>query len=557
MQKCRRCNLSFEASELATELYLKIAPLFDGEKFEFLPQELCPLCRQQDRLAFRNESTLYKDKCALTGEAMVSTYHPNSPFKVYSQKAFWSDDWNALDYGRDFDFSRPFFEQFGELMLAVPRLAIVNKQSENSDYCNYSFANKNCYLLFGSHYEEDCLYGGYSTKNKDCVDYFWLYGSTLCYEASFSSNCYACTFIDRSEECSECHFCFDLKGCQNCLFSYNLRNKQYCIFNEQKTKEEYEEYLQKLQLDSRGQLKKLKKDWNKYYREKAIFKNIYQVNCENCQGSNHQNSKNLNYCFACTDCEDCAYGFQMDQAYSSVDNSHVGYDRCELCYNTVGHNGTFHSICSDSCWHCADISYCNLCFSAKDCFGCIGLQQKQYCILNKQYSREEYEKLVNRIIRHMQKTGEWGRFFPQELRPFAYNESVADQFMPLSKEEVGKLGWKWEDEIDRDLDIKLSENSLPDKIAEVEGGVLDQVLKCSISGRPYKIVKKELDFYRKMKLPVPDVAPQQRLKERFGLKSLDFFQTKCGKCAKDLGTTLDPQKFAKIYCEKCYLEEVY
>jgi len=58
----------------------------------------------------------------------------------------------------EFDFNKTFFEQFKQLQLKVPRLAIMNKQSENSDYCNYSFQNKNCYLTFGSHYEEDCMY---------------------------------------------------------------------------------------------------------------------------------------------------------------------------------------------------------------------------------------------------------------------------------------------------------------------------------------------------------------------------------------------------------------
>lgn len=353
--KCRQCGVGFVTDAKDFELYEKITPIFDGKKYSILKPEYCPDCRQMHRLAFRNESSLYKRKCDLTGEAMVSTYPENSPFKIYSQKAFWSDDWNALDYGREFDFNKPFFEQFADLMKVVPRLSIVNKQSENSDYCNYSFANKNCYLLFGSHYEEDCLYGGYSTKDKDCMDYFWIYSCELCYEAAFCNNCYKCAFIERCEQCSECHFCYDLKGCKDCLFSSGLRNKQYFIFNEKKTKEQYFQYLNGLQMSSYKQLEKLKAGWNKYRKENVIFRDIYQVNCENCEGTNHQNSKNLKYCFACTDCEDSIYGFQMDQTYSSIDCNQMGYDRCELCYNVIGHNGAFHCFCSDSCWHSSDL----------------------------------------------------------------------------------------------------------------------------------------------------------------------------------------------------------
>ena len=556
-QICEQCGKGFDTSDLAQKLYAKVAPVFDGERFEPLPQVMCPLCRQQQRLAYRNESTLYKAKCGLTRDSMISTYKESSPFTVYSQKAFWSDGWDAMDYGQDFDFSRPFFEQFHELMLKVPRLSIVNKQSENSDYCNYSFSNKNCYLLFGSHYEEDCLYGGYSTKNKDCMDYFWLYGSELCYEASFSANCHRSAFIDRCEETSESYFCFDLRGCQNCLFSYNLRNKQYCIFNEQKTKEEYEQYLKDLHLDSWKQLNKLKYDWLDFVQKNAIYKDSFQVNCENCEGTNHQNSKNLKYCFACTNCEDSAYGFQMDETYGSVDNSHMGYDKCELCYQAVGNNGTYQGFCVDSCWHCSNVTYANLCFSSKDLFGCVGLRQKQYCILNKQYSKEEYEKLANKIAKHMVETGEWGRFFPADLRPFAYNESVVQQFFLLDKEQVLKRGWKWEDDTSMESAASDANYVLPDRIKDVDDEVLSKILKCERSGNAYKVVKKELDFYRKLGLPVAKISPRERLNERFSLKSINFFDVNCFKCEKDLETTIDPSKYKKIYCEECYLKEVY
>ena len=314
------------------ELLQQISPVIGGKRFELPVASLPYLERQRRRLAWRNEKTLYKRKCDLSGRMIVGTYAPELPFKVFGQEEFWSDKWNALDYGRDYDFGRGFFEQFAELMAEVPRLCIVNKQSENSDYNNYSFAHKNCYLLFGCHYEEDCLYGRYSTKNKDCVDYFWLYGSEKCYEMKFSGNCYHCIGLDHCENCDNCMFSMDLKGCKDCIFSFGLRNKQYCIFNEQKTKEEYEDYVRRLQMGSAAQWKKLLKGWEDFKKEKAIFRARYQTNCENCEGTEHQNSKNLRQAFACSDCEDCMYSFQHDNTYSSVDCSHTGYDKCELCY---------------------------------------------------------------------------------------------------------------------------------------------------------------------------------------------------------------------------------
>jgi hypothetical protein len=538
---CRQCSSGFEIGLRDQELYKMVSPRIKGEVFELpLPRD-CPDCRQQRRVAYRNESVLYKRKCDFSGESIVSTYHHDCEFPVYSQEVFWGDKWDALKYGQEVDFGRSFTEQFGELSRKVPRLGIVNKQSQNSDYCNFSFANKNCYLTFGSHYEEDCMYGRYSTKNKDCMDYFWCYGSTLCYECMFCSNCYGCVQLERSEQCSDCYFSYDLKGCKNCLFSSNLRNKQYYIFNKEHTKEEYEDYFEKLKISSEGQWGKLREGWLKFRTENAIFRDVYQVNCVDCEGNDHQNSKNLKHCFASSDCEDCAYGVQMDNCFNCIDNSHLGYDKCDLLYNCVGNNGNYKSICCDSCWHSSELLYCNLCFSSKNCFGCIGLHQKQYCIFNKQYSQEEYEEIVPRLIEGMIETGEWGEFFSKELYPYSYNESVAQEFFPLEKSQALSLGYGWREDVD-----------------DVGGGNDDKVLICEETGRPFKVVKEELEFYEKLGLPLPVYCPAQRTLNRLKLKSQNkLCDRDCSKCGVGVKSTFEAGGVEKVYCEKCYLEAVY
>ena len=75
-----------------------------------------------------------------------------------------------MDYGKDFDFSRSFFEQFGELRNSVPRMALINATSENSEYANHSYNQKNCYLCFESAYNENCLYGTTLRNSDDCID---------------------------------------------------------------------------------------------------------------------------------------------------------------------------------------------------------------------------------------------------------------------------------------------------------------------------------------------------------------------------------------------------
>ena len=111
-KQCRKCNSNFEITDKDLEFYKKISPVFNGEKFQIPTPSLCPDCRQQRRLSFRNERKLYKRKCDATGENIISIYSPDKEFIVYEQSFWWSDKWSPLDYWKDFDFSKSFFEQF-------------------------------------------------------------------------------------------------------------------------------------------------------------------------------------------------------------------------------------------------------------------------------------------------------------------------------------------------------------------------------------------------------------------------------------------------------------
>ena len=69
--------------------------------------------------------------------------------------------------------------------------------------------------------------------------------------------------------------------------------------------------------------------------------------------------------------------------------------------------------------------------------------------MNKQYTKEEYEELVPKIIEHMKTPltnpllggegmSERGEFFPMHSSHYAYNETIAQDFFPLTKEQGGQ-----------------------------------------------------------------------------------------------------------------------
>lgn len=152
MHTCRECRQSFEISAADLKFYDHISPVFQEKKYLVPPPTLCPDCRQQRRIVWRNERKLYKRSCDLCQKNMLSMFSDTVPFPVYCVHCWWSDRWNPLEYAQDFDFSKPFFEQFAALSKKVPHLglSVLQESMENSEYCNHAGYLKDCYLIVNS-----------------------------------------------------------------------------------------------------------------------------------------------------------------------------------------------------------------------------------------------------------------------------------------------------------------------------------------------------------------------------------------------------------------------
>ncbi|MBI5622039.1 hypothetical protein HY933_04230 [Candidatus Falkowbacteria bacterium] len=226
------------------------------------------------------------------------------------------------------------------------------------------------------------------------------------------------------------------------------------------------------------------------------------------------------------------------------------------CYQLQGSAYNNYSIFCSQNWKNSNNVYCDLCVGGGDCFGCVGLINYKYCILNKQYDKEEYERVVVKIIRHMQQTGEWGEFFPSILTPFAYNESVAYEYFPLTKEAVLAKGWRWRDEERKNYQPQIY--VVPDKIGEVKDDILNSVLACIHCGKNYKIIPQELEYYRQYDICIPQQCPDCRHLSRMALRNpRKLFERQCDQCGRDLKTTYAPDRPETVYCEECYQKEIY
>ncbi|MFA6305497.1 MAG: hypothetical protein WC651_02080 [Candidatus Gracilibacteria bacterium] len=552
---CRQCGGKFEINEDDLGSLDKLSPVFDGKKFPIPHPVKCPACRQQNRLAFRNERCLYTRKCDFSGKQILSIYSPDKPYKVYDQEQWWGDKWEAMDYGREYDFARSFFEQFRELYEVVPRMSLHTINAENSYYTCYTLNLKNCYLIFGAGNDEDCMFGKYISYSKDCLDSLCLYSSEFCYQGVASDGCYGCRFFTNSRNCSDSTMIEECSACKNCVGCFGLRNKEYCVFNEFVGKEKYQEIFKEYENLTHTKIEFLRKKLDEL-KSKLPHAASHIYASENCSGDAIFNSKNCHFAYDVKDCEDCRFLYNSPKGVGTMDAVFSAPDGVQFCYNVCSTVGT-NLMVTFFVWYSDNVRYSMDCQNSRDLFGCVGLRNKKYCVFNKQYTKENYEKLVAKIISQMQQAGEWGEYFPYALAPCDYNETIAMEYFPLKKDDALKIGARWRDKIDeKKLDGEYFE--VPDDINEVDESILKKVLKCEISGREYRITPAEFDFYKRMKIAIPKRHPDQRHYDRLKLHDVyRLWQRKCDKCDKDVQAIYSPERPEKVYCEECYLKEVY
>ncbi|MDP3976137.1 MAG: hypothetical protein Q8P95_04445, partial [bacterium] len=176
---------------------------------------------------------------------MISIFSQESAYTVYCPSCWFSDKWDPLSYGRDFDFQKPFFPQFQELFKKVPLNSLPAANCENSEYVNYAVNDKNCYMIFCGDYNEDCLYSNSIFHCKDVVDSYFSNNCELSYELIDCRNCYKSLFLQNCSSCSDCIGCYACKNCSDCIGCVNLRSKKYHIFNKPYTPEEYQKEKEK------------------------------------------------------------------------------------------------------------------------------------------------------------------------------------------------------------------------------------------------------------------------------------------------------------------------
>ena len=588
---CQNCKTQFTIEPDDFNFY---------EKIKVPPPTWCPECRLVRRMTFRNERTLYKRKCDLCGADKIMMYPADAPFPVYCKPCWWSDKWGAREYAREYDFSKPFFEQFYELFLAVPRCGVIQqKNSVNSEYTNRVTDMRNCYLVFATTEAENSRYSTFIQNSKECIDCFGAIKSERCYECIDCLQCYNVAFSQESTTCTDSWFLVNCTNCQDCFGCVNLRNKRYCIWNEQYTKEEYQKRIAAMNLGSDMALEGFRKRMRELQNRAIVPWAIAHHNRE-VSGNWIESSKNVHDAFACTNVEDARYCFFVYNEKGAMDHSHWG-NSGEQIYEgiSVGIQCANVRFCSE-CWEqLIDAEYCMNCHSSQNLFGCVGMRNARFAILNREYSEAEFAVLRDRIVTHMNETPyisqghkieyRYGEFFPPEFSPHAYNETIAHEFFPKPRREIEEMGWQWRESEERNYAITTLSDRLPDHIKDASEGVTKEIVGCAHGGKcaqncttAFRITPEELKIYQVANIPLPRLCPNCRHFERLAKRTpLRLWQRLCQcagtesengiyantnnihpphagniHCPNTFETSYAPDRPEIVYCEVCYQNEV-
>lgn len=522
--------------------------------------KLCSNCRHRRRLSFSNYSNIYKRKCDVSGheELMISPVAPVMPWITYDYDTYYSDSWDPISYGKEINDNETFFDQFLKLLKVIPQPGVRRgADSPNSDFSFYGKHMKDCYYVFGGRRSEDILYGSSIYDSKHVVDSYFIRRVDSSYDNVGTADCYKCKYTYFSSNCLDCDFIYDCRNCQNCFGCVNLRNKNHCIFNEQFTKEEYLKNRMEIDLGSRKVFTEYQNKFWDFMKTNPI-RAVRIFNSQDVSGNEIKKSKNCHNVFQIEDSENVRHSFfVIMQVKDSMDVGFSGHD--ERIYDSQNTSTSSDVKFSFAVKESSNSEFLMSCANCQNCFGCVGLKNASYMIFNKQYEAKEYYEKLDAVKTKMLLNEEYGEFFPMSFAPCAYNSSMANIMYPMTEEEVQRRGLYWQ--VETDVNTKnlksMKASDLPDNIKEVNDDIYALAIIGENTGKPFKLIEREVAFYKQNGISLPIDTPYSRMIDRF--KIFNNFKVShefCDSCNTPIESAYRKVDGFRPYCEECYKKEI-
>ncbi len=287
-----------------------------------------------------------------------------------------------------------FFQELQRLLDRYPKQETRVFYSENCNYSDHVFASKNLAYCFDTSSSSDSVYlfDCHLVANSQDCDY--TVESESCYEGVDLYKCFNCYYSADMDNTRDAMYCNNISNCHDIFGCCNLKNKSYCIFNRQYSQEEYERLLPKYKALQPSQVLSVVEELQSRY---PITQSISERNVNSPYGNFHYDSKNCYMVFDSSRNEDSGYLYDTFDCKHSYDLTYAAKG-CEYAYQIVDSPTCYNSQFVVNSANCQDSWYLFNCKGVKNSIGCVNLQYKEYCILNRQFSKEEYEKISAIIL---------------------------------------------------------------------------------------------------------------------------------------------------------------
>ncbi len=454
---------------------------------------------------------------------LISKFPPWERVQVISIDAFNSSRDRLIEKSNNYNLDESFLKNFQNLFQNIQLPALFHYWiTSNCDFSEVAFASQNCYL--SNIIIKDCenIFYSFMTRMNCHNIYNSFYtenNSTNIYNCRGTINSYKIFYSSFIKDSTNIYFSSNLTWCQECLFCDDLQNVKYYIRNKALKKEEYVEEKRKI------------------LSEKSNFEWWYEK--QNKTGKSYNNTNvSWNYIL---ESENVENGYYTTNTKNSRNILFAGSPAwCENFYDAWPAGGNwwtdFYAVagawdwsqnlyCCAQIWSSSNMFYCYYMEGCSYCLGCIGLTNKSYCILNKQYSKADWEIVSSQIFESMEQDWTLWEFFPWEINPYYLNDTVAGILWDFSKQEAQKKGYMWRDE---EIKVDIPEWVEIIKVSELddfewfntswEWKINPEILEKVIvdkSGNYYKIVQMEYDFLIKHWLPLPRLHWLDRMKLNF------------------------------------------
>lgn len=568
---------------------------------------ICPDCRQQKRLCHENLSKVYKRTCDNCKKSIISNYAPESELTVFCPDCWYNSKWSPLDYWLTRSKWQDIFKLLHTIHTKVPKLSLIQINSDNCDFSHNCFNSKNTYCCYWNDALEDAFYVYDSYGVKSSLDCWWSASVENSYEIINCWTMYKSYYCTNSWHCSDCILCDECYGCESCLMCYGLSNQKYHILNKEYSKEEFFKTKERL-FWSYKNLEEAKEIARKFILSQPRCYSSTDES-ENIVGNYVYRSKDIIVWFNVTNAENGRYGYECGRSKYFYDGSYI-YDS-ERVYNSSSVWDSYQVFCSKNVQEkSSNILYSTDIIQSQNCAFSSGLYKKSFCILNTELWEEEYKKTLKEICTDLKEQGYFGKFLPEFLSSFGYNETIAMEYFPLTREEVipvetqfiasntqstnGKTQFiasstqstNGETHYDTSSKERISPlkrwavfnwsdyeapfpkvekiipaHMLPDDIAKIPDDILNWAVECEVTKKPFRIIQQELDFYRKHKLPIPRRHPEQRHLDRLKVRApRELYERECCSptCENNNGkkvvflTSFSKEQYSTVYCKKCY-----